>query len=307
MKLDLAKFDLNLLVAFETLITERGVTRAGRAMGITQAAMSNTLRRLRDIFDDPLFVKSGNRMEPTARALELAGPVEKALEHVRQALGQGRFNAQEADHLFRIGMVDYASSLLLPPLLERFAEIAPRVVIELVDTGGADESVILENGVADLVVSRFQWVPNAIVLHRFCEMEYVCVFRKDYPLEGDYLSLEEFLAARHVHFYPRGMDSTVVDEALQQLGHSKRNIIARTFTLALIPHMLAKSDMMAVIPSGTAKYVAQGLDLRIEPLPFETPSLRMAMAWHPRTDRSPPNIWLREQVKEIMETYGERC
>ncbi|MBF0212178.1 MAG: LysR family transcriptional regulator [Magnetococcales bacterium] len=302
---DLVRFDLNLLVAFDVLMTERGVTRAGRRLGITQAAMSNTLRRLRDIFDDPLFVKIGLRMEPTARALELAGPVERALREVRQALNQERFDPIHAQHLFRIGMVDYASVLLLAPLVELLRQKAPGVAVELVDIGGEEERTVLESGAADLVFSRFQWVPPNILLHRVFQMQFACIYRQNHPLVPDgKLTLESFLAADHVHFYPRGMTSTVVDEALANLGRS-RSIKARMYSLGVIPFMVAQSDVMAVLPDRVARQLAKPLGLRVAPVPVSTPSLRMAIAWHPRTEKSPPNIWLREQVKQLLEQPEE--
>ncbi|MEO5331608.1 MAG: LysR family transcriptional regulator [Magnetococcus sp. YQC-5] len=298
---DLVRFDLNLLVAFDVLLTERGVTRAGRRLGITQAAMSNTLRRLRDIFADPLFVKIGLRMEPTARALELAGPVERALKEVRQALNQERFDPTQDQHLFRIGMVDYAAILLLTPLMEFLRQKAPGVVVELVDIGGEDERAVLENGAADLVFSRFQWVPPNIQLHRVFQMQYACIFRAGHPLVPDgRLTLEAFLAADHVHFYPRGMTSTVVDETLAHMGRS-RSIKARLYSLGVLPFMVAQSDMMAILPDRVAQLVSTPLGLGVAPVPVNTPPLRMALAWHPRTEKSPPNIWLREEVKTLLE------
>ncbi|MBF0285198.1 MAG: LysR family transcriptional regulator [Magnetococcales bacterium] len=302
MKHKLAKVDLNLLVAFDTLMTERGVTRAGRTLGITQAAMSNTLRRLRELFDDPLFVKVGQRMEPTARALELAGPVERALEQVRSALHQERFDPSESRQLFRIGMVDYASAMLLPRMLAHLDQIAPGVSIEVLDPGGHDEVAMLESGGADLVLSRFQWVPPKVLIHRLFQMDYVCIFRQDHPLvPGNApLTLEAFLAARHVHYYPRGMENTAVDEALTQMGLERR-IPGRLHSLVMVPYLLAESDLMAIVPAATAWYIAPPLKLRVEPIPIKQPKLRMAMAWHPRTDKSPAHIWLREEVKTILE------
>ncbi len=296
---DLVRFDLNLLVAFDTLMTERGVTRAGRVLGITQAAMSNTLRRLRDIFDDPLFVKTGLRMEPTARALELAEPVRRALREVRSALSQERFDPSRSGYMFRIGMVDYAAAMLLPVLLPFLQREAPGVTLELVDIGADEESSALESGTVDLVLSRFQWVPPKVLLHRFFQTRYVCICRPDHPLVGDVLTLEAFLQARHVHYFPRGMTTTVVDEALAAMG-LKRDIQARLYSLSLVPFMVAESDLLAIMPEVSARYVAEPLGLKILSIPVETPNLRLAIAWHPRSDRSPPNIWLREQVKRLM-------
>lgn len=298
---DLVKFDLNLLLAFDTLMTERGVTRAGKVLGITQAAMSNTLRRLREIFDDPLFVKTGQRMEPTAKAMELSTPISQALFHVRQALDQERFEAHRATQVFRIGTVDYAAASLLPLLLPQLQQDAPGISLEVVDVGGEGEVSVLESGTVDLVFSRFQWVPPKVLLHRFFMWEYVCLARQNHPLiPGGKLTVEAMSQARFVHYYPAGMDSTVVDEALAEMGRQRR-IVARLSTFGMVPFLVAGSDLMAIMPEGTAHYVAPPLGLQVVRLPFKTSKLRLAMAWHPRSEKNPANIWLRNQIRVLME------
>ncbi|MBF0160276.1 MAG: LysR family transcriptional regulator [Magnetococcales bacterium] len=296
----LSKMDINLLVAFDSLMTENGVTRAGRTLGITQAAMSNTLRRLREIFDDPLFIKKGHRMEPTARAMELHHVVRNALFYAQRALTVSHFDPSQLKHTFRIGMVDYAAALLLMPLVNLMAKQAPGVSIELVDTGGIDEVILLEQGRVDLIFSRFQWVPVKVLLYRLFNINYVCLFRRGHPLmQEDSFTLDTMLDARYIHYFPRGMESTVVDESLAELGY-KRQIIARLNSFATVPILVANSDIMALVPSCTAVYLSQSMELEWTKLPIKTAPLRMAMAWHPRTDRDPPNIWMREQVKQIL-------
>lgn len=301
---DLNRFDLNLLVAFDTLMTERGVTRAGKVMGITQAAMSNTLRRLRDVFGDPLFVKSGLRMEPTARALELAGPVRRALLEVHQTLAQKPFDPAQSDYVFRIGMVDYAAAMLLPKLQPIVQKKAPGVNLEVVDVGGGvdDEIAALESATADLVFSRFQWISPKVMLHRLFETSYVCIHRSDHPLvkEGT-LTLDAFLQAPHIHYYPKGMTGTVVDDMLAQMGKSRR-IQARLHSLSLIPFILAESDFMAVMPEASTLMLTNSLALKVSKLPFETPKLRLAIAWHPRSDKSPSHIWLRSEIIKLFDS-----
>ncbi|MEO5376193.1 MAG: LysR family transcriptional regulator [Magnetococcus sp. DMHC-6] len=300
MKSDLGNFDLNLLVAFDTLMTERGVTRAGRILGITQAAMSNTLRRLREIFGDPLFIKTGHRMDPTPRAMELAEPVALALKQVRQALDQEIFDPSRSKQVFRIGLVDYAAMVLLPTLLEKLLVLAPGVTVDLVDLGAEGDVHGLENGVVDLVVGRFRMVPNTLRLHRLLDMTYVCVYRKGHPLVGEALTLENFLAARHVHYYPRGLHNTVVDLALSQQGLERR-VVSRLFSLSLLPYLVSSSDLFAVLPDRVADLVAKSFPLGISKLPFTTDPLNIGLAWHPRTDKSLANIWLRDRVKEVFD------
>ncbi|HIJ84908.1 MAG TPA: LysR family transcriptional regulator [Magnetococcales bacterium] len=303
MRNELQNFDLNLLLAFETLFIERGVTRAGNVLGITQAAMSNTLRRLRTIFNDPLFIKDGNRMEPTALALELSGSISASLGEMRQILEIESFDPQSSRTVFRIGAVDYAAAVLLPTLLKRLQNTAPHISVELVDCGGEEERRFLESGEVDLLFSRFQDISTCKEsLKRLFEMRYVCLYRTGHPLVvGRKLTLETFLQAKHVHYYPGGMVTTVVDEALAQMGKS-RHIVARLFSLSLIPFIVHDSDLMAIVPDGVARFIAGPLNLTIAPIPFDTPPLRLAMAWHPRTENSVQHTWLRQQVLAVLES-----
>lgn len=302
MKIELQNFDLNLLLAFETLFIERGVTRAGNILGITQAAMSNTLRRLRTIFNDPLFVKDGNRMEPTALALEISGPIRAALREMRQILEVEDFNPLTSPSVFRLGVVDYSSALLVGPLLQRLRSISPNMTIELVDVGGADEERFLESGEVDLIFSRFQGTAmHKDSLKRLFEMRYICLHRPNHPkVMGGKITLEAFLEAGHVHYYPKGMVTTVVDEALAQMGKSRR-IEARLFSLSLLPFLVQGSDLLAIIPDGVAHVIKGPMNLSTVPVPLPTPPLRMAVAWHPRTEHSTQHIWLRQQVLMVLE------
>lgn len=300
MRTELQNFDLNLLLAFETLFIERGVTRAGNVLGITQAAMSNTLRRLRIIFNDPLFIKEGNRMEPTALALELSGPIEAALKEMRLIFEAESFNPKKSRTIFRLGLVDYSAAILLPTLLERLKVAGPHISLDLIDIGGEDEARFLESGDVDLIFSRFQNVTHKASLKRLYEMRYVCLYRPGHPLipNGE-LTLDAFLMADHVHYYPKGMVTTVVDEALAQMGKSRR-IVARLFSLSMVPFLVNSSDMLAIVPDGVAQCVAEPLHLSIAPVPVETPLLRLAVAWHARTHNSAGHVWLRQQVLSVL-------
>lgn len=293
---NLSQFDLNLLVAFNTLMTERGVTRAGRVLGITQAAMSNTLRRLRDTFGDPLFIKSGLRMEPTARALELAEPISRALYHTKRVLDQECFDPVNAQHTFRLGVIDCVASAFLPKLMVQLANNAPGITIEMVDVGSHEQAVLLEQGGVDLSVAWFQWVAGGeLLMQRLFQMEYACLSRPGNPMVGDTLTLEGFLKARHIQYYPRGLETTPVDESLFQMGHT-RTIVTKFFSPSTVPYLVSNSDMLAVIPNPFADFLAKPLGLRVDSIPFKTAPLHIAMAWHPRSKNNPADTWFRAQV-----------
>ncbi|MBF0160275.1 MAG: LysR family transcriptional regulator [Magnetococcales bacterium] len=296
----LNQFDLNLLVAFNVLMHERGVTKASRVLGITQAAMSNTLRRLRDTFNDPLFIKSGHRMEPTARALEVAGQIDQALFYIYQAFGQGKFEAATARQMFRIAIDDEVATILLPSLLQLLETTAPETVLELVDVDFANPLEGLESGIADLIITRVQNQNFSISPHYIFPMTFTCLFRRNHPILQDKIDMDSYLAVRHVQFTPNGFgNQSIVDETLTQMGHT-RNVATRLTAMGMLPFLLKDCDLVATVPVMTAKAMVKSFDLITAPIPFTIPAMPVGMLWHRRTDRTPAYIWLRRQMDDLM-------
>ncbi|MBF0421701.1 MAG: LysR family transcriptional regulator [Magnetococcales bacterium] len=303
----LQKIDLNLLVAFDVLMTERSVTQAGRVLGITQAAMSNTLKRLRQTFGDPLFTKHGHSMVPTAQAIKLSEPIVSALNHAQLILKREQFIPASADRLFRVAISDCISSSLVPSLLSRLRAIAPNIRLEMVEPEGTKHEKLLERGEADLLISWFQWVaPGKLYLHRLFEMQCVCLARSGNPHVGEKLTLEGFLAADHIQFFPPQLKTTPVDEALLQQGRF-RKVVCSFSNSSIIPHLIANSDLLTVLPDRHAHYLAQGTNLQVHSLPLDVMPLRIAMAWHARSEDSPPERWLRSVILDLFaDTQSER-
>ncbi|MBF0448610.1 MAG: LysR family transcriptional regulator [Magnetococcales bacterium] len=296
-----SQLDLNLLVAFDTLMTERSVTRSGQVLGITQAAMSNTLRRLRDTFDNPLFIKKGAQMEPTPRAMELSIPITKALYHVGELLNNRDFIPENSTHLFRIAIVECLTSTVLHPLLSILSAQAPNISITVLNCSENRQTSLLDRGEADLVISWFNWMPpKKIQRHHLFKMDFVCLSRRGNPLtnSSSTLTLEKFINARHVQYYPQGMDRNPVDESLEKIGKS-RKIVTTLSASNAIPQLISRSDLLTVLPRKEALLFQSHFPLNIHPLPFETEPLEIAMSWHKRTDTSLPDIWLREQIKQL--------
>ncbi|MBF0107742.1 MAG: LysR family transcriptional regulator [Magnetococcales bacterium] len=302
MKNNLQKVDLNLLVAFDVLMTERSVTQAGRVLGITQAAMSNTLKRLRQTFNDPLFIKLGHSMAPTALALKLSEPITKALDHAQSILKREHFDPGSANRLFRIAISECISAPLLPILLQTLRRVAPGVHLEILEPGGREQTRILDRGEADLLITWFQWVTAGKVhLHRLFDLDFVCIARPGNPHAPEHLSLDGFLAAEHVQYLPPDLTTTPVDEALKQLGHS-RKIVCNLNSASILPHLIASTDFLSVLPDHHARFLASGMNLTVHPLPFKVMPLRIAMAWHSRTDESLPDRWMRQTIIDLFDS-----
>ena len=203
--MDLAGFDLNLLKAFDALYAERHVTHAGLRVGLSQSAMSGALTRLREVFQDELFVRTATGMQPTPRAHDLAGPVADALRIVRGALQVEGFDPGTADHTFTIAMTDYAAFVLLPPLLTRLSTEAPRVDLRVRGMFGRDEAVaLLDGGEADLAVGVSTDVSARILARPLFREGFACVARCGHPAFAGGVSLGAFVAAPHLLVSPEG-------------------------------------------------------------------------------------------------------
>ncbi|MDE1180763.1 LysR family transcriptional regulator [Paraburkholderia sp.] len=179
--------DLNLLKVFEALMTEGAVTRAATKLSLTQPAVSNALSRLRDAFDDPLFVRSGAGVAPTQRAIALWGPVGESLSRIRGALDEQTFFPEHAQTSFSLSMSDYVAGIVLPRLITRFAANAPGVQVHSVPNILIDAPVLLEDNRVDCLIGVYinETLPPAHIRSRsLWAVEYACVMRRGHPLAG---------------------------------------------------------------------------------------------------------------------------
>src|SRR5437764_10567920 len=203
--MDIRGVDLNLLKAFDALISERAVTRAAGRIGLSQPAMSHALSRLRTLFADDLFVRTQSGMEPTAHAREIAPLVAAAIEHIEAALNLGvGFDPAKSAGIFTAGMAEYAEVALVGRLARAFAGEAPRATLRLLPLNGADAAEQLERGAIDVAVAHLRALPNAIESRTLLRDPFVVVVRKGHPLTAEPLTVEAYAAQGHVLVSPRG-------------------------------------------------------------------------------------------------------
>jgi DNA-binding transcriptional LysR family regulator len=298
--MDIRAVDLNLLKAFDALMTERAVTRAAGRIGLSQPAMSHALSRLRDLFADDLFVRSPAGMEPTARAREIAALVTAAIDHIDAALNPGTgFDPAQSERIFTAGMAEYAEV----PLVERLAEVssrdAPRATLRLLPMTGAEAAERLDRETVDVVVAhlggRLAALPQRFdSAALFCD-PFVVVARRGHPLLSQPLSVESYAGSRHVLVSPRGDTTGAVDRPLAGYGLSRRIQLLVATYLAL-PAVLEATDLIATVPERTARRVAAA-GFEIRPLPIDL-AVTVAMAWHRRNARAPAHLWFRGLLSE---------
>lgn len=307
------KIELYLVRAFHILITERSVSRAALKLQSTQPAVSAQLKRLRTLLGDPLLVRSGQGMAPTAVATALLPAAAQVLQGA-QALFGGQaslraFDAPLAADRFRIAASDYLDPLFLPELVARVRALAPGVTLDLLPlTRDYDYRSHLARGDVDLVVGNWLEPPAEMHLGRLLSDEIVCLVAEQHPAvtHPRGWTLQRYLASDHVaptplHPGARG----VVDDHLAAQGLQRR-IAVRSPHFGLTPLMVARSNL--VLTTGRqfcSRYVGQ-FPVRIVRCPVEFPPLRYYLLWHEVTHASPALRWLRERVREVSEELSRR-
>ena len=298
--MDVAGFDLNLLKAFEALYAERHVTHAGQRIGLSQSAMSGALTRLREVFQDELFVRSPAGMQPTPRADDLAGPVSAALRLMRHVLQADTFDPAAADHTVTVAMNDYAAFVLLPPLLARLACEAPRLDLRVRGIFGRAEALdLLDSGEANLAIGYPVEASGRILVHPLLDEGFACIARLGHPAFAEGAHLAAFAAAPHLLVSPEGDRMGLVDRELAALGLQRRIVLSLPQFL-VAPFVVAETDLVATIATRVARrFAAAGLGIAAHPPPIPLPGWTLSMMWHRRVDEHPATIWLRDRIAEV--------
>lgn len=295
--MDIRAVDLNLLKAFDALIRERAVTRAAGRIGLSQPAMSHALSRLRSLFADDLFVRTPDRMEPTARAREIAPLVSAAIEHIEAALNLGvGFDPAKSTGIFTAGMAEYAEVALVGRLARSFAQQATRATLRLTPVTGAEAAEQLDSGAIDVAVSHLRVLPSHIESKVLVHDPFVLIARRRHRVAAQALSIEAYAALDHILVSPRGDTSGAVDRALADFG-LKRRVALLVATYLALPAVLATSDLVATVPQRAARQLAAIAEIAIMPLPIDL-SVTVSMAWHRRATSEPAQAWFRSLLIE---------
>lgn len=292
MRLD--SFDLNLLVAFDVLLEERSVTRAAHRLNVTQPAMSASLKRLREAFEDEILVQHGKNMIPTPHALELAPRVGAAILELRTIISAGTaFDPATSRRRFRIEASDYITTVLIVPLLEILNCEAPGIGLDLsVPDEGTSERMV--GGDIDLLLTPEQFLGTDHPRDLLFEERHVVVGWTGNPAMRRPLTEREFLASGHVAVQIGGRD-TFIEGVLQDMGLQRRvEVTAPSFIQA--PWLLRGTNRLALMHERLARIVAPGLSLTISEPPFELPVMREMMQFHAAREGDAAVRWLRAKL-----------
>ena len=295
--------DLNLLRVFDAVMTEQNLTRAASRLAMTQPAVSNALRRLRDALNDELLIRTAHGVKPTPRAEELWPAVRNALANLEAAVAPTEFDISKVQATFRMAMADATAVLLLPTLVRSIEREAPGVNVRMVPLTTREPRPMLLRGDIDLAVGFFPGVvaqlaggPDTPIRHeRLYSGRYVCVMRKGHPLANKELTLDAYCASNHLLVSFSGRAHGLTDEALAQLGRERRILLTvnQFFTAGRV---VVNSDLITVLPRHLVASTGMPGALITKELPFTLPDVHVDMLWHERDARSPAHKWLRAQL-----------
>lgn len=298
----LIRADLNLLVAMQALLEERNVTRAAERLYITQPALSKTLQKLRDLFDDELFTRAPYGLVPTPKALEIEQLLPGLLGQLNQLIGGADFVPAEYEGHFRIAMPENLSVWLMPLLLEKVALVAPKITLHIEDPSQhfIDD---LTSGRVDFAFHVAKNYPGAIYVDVLGDVESSCLVRKDHPLvqEGE-VSLREFLAYPHLRLYLARLtkeDVGLVDERLSELGLVRR-IVMETTHLATCLGALQATDAIMVASKGAVDHSGGGVVALPVPSELAVQGLQFGLVYHRRVMGHEPHLWLKALIVELL-------
>lgn len=295
---DIRTTDLNLLKAFDALMDERSVTRAAARLSLTQPAVSGMLTRLREAFDDPLFVRSQRGVTPTLRAHSLAAGVKRVLADIENMLQPSAFDAATAQLTFSVAATDYALRAVMLPLVRALRPVAPGVRVAVRPLDEEQLASQFERGDIDMALITPDTAKADLHARTLYEESYVCTLRADHPeVRNGPLSVDRFCALEHVLVsYAGDPFRGATDTALNRLGRSRQVVLSLNNFLVL-PELLRTSDLVAVVP----RRLVQDTDgLAILNPPLEIQGFTKLAVWHERTHRDPGQQWVRQLLFDTV-------
>jgi DNA-binding transcriptional LysR family regulator len=296
----LSQVDLNLFVVLEAIYREGNITRAGQQMNLTQPAISHALKRLRDLLQDPLFVRQGPHMVPTPFTRNMIEQVRQALQILEVNLSQSRnFVPEHTRRNFHLSLWEYAEALILPPLLRRLTHAAPGMSITTSRVKRRDLETELASGSVDLAIdipmtmsdrTRHKWLLNE---------PFVVIARQGHPAIVDKLDLDTYLGQRHIQVSSRRHGPSQIDIELSRRG-LRRHVFLRSqhnYTACMVVSM---TDMLLTLAERHAQLLNPGLMNQVHPFPLQAPRLEAHLYWHESVENDPANRWLREEIEKAL-------
>jgi DNA-binding transcriptional LysR family regulator len=302
LKSELGSLDLDLLLVFDAVMTDASLSKAAKRLGMAQPTVSNSLARLRVIFGDPLFERTGHGVRPTARALELVDPFGIAISALKLAVSKpSEFTPASIDRTFILEVRSDLECLIAQPLIEQMRSQAPRASCYI--TGGRVGRVDrdLSHGDPELAIDTELSSSQGVQCQILLEDERAVIARPQHPGIAGQLTAEVYAKLEHIVIARSGPDDkSSLAMALERNGY-RRNVRCAVTDTSAIPHLVRSSDLVATMNRRLAREFARRYDLEIFDLPISLPAIRFHLIWHRRYDGDAGHRWLRSLIKGVCE------
>ncbi len=309
--MNLSEIDLNLLVHLDVLLREQNVTKAANHLGITQPAMSNGLKRLRLLFEDPLLVRTSDGMAPTKLAISLKPAVREILSNIERVVHPEKDFDPLSQRVFRVMASDYAESTLIPLVLSEIRKLAPNITLDVLTPSDVSFEDV-EQGRVDMAINRFDSLPQSFHQKTLWSDSFSCLMSPHNNLV-DRFDLDGYLQSDHIWVSKTGFGVGVgvnpndvqrlgwVDEALAKLGAKRRiSVFTRHYQVAML--LAQQHDLIATLPSRAARLKTESAKLIVKEPPFEIPPFELKMAWSPLLHHNADHQWLRRLISNLAES-----
>lgn len=294
----LNRLDLNLLRVFDTIYREGSLTRAARALHLTQPAVSHSLARLREHFDDPLFTRQGNQMVPTPLARRFLESMRPGLTQIQSAVNQFHaFDPATQRKTYSLGLRDVLESTFLPHLMKRLDDY-PELEIVSQRIARRDMETLLAAGKLDFAVDVLLPISDQTAHELLRRDRLVVIAREGHPLTDENMTMDSYLAARHVLVSSRPEGPGIEDFELSRLG-VHRNIRLRCQHYYAACRVVEETDLLLTMPEIYARIIAERANIRLLTPPADLPAIDVHLYWHKAYEREPALIWFREQLHQI--------
>ena len=304
--INLSRIDLNLLVVLEAIVAEGGVSRAAERLNLTQPAVSHALARLRELFDDPLFVREGRSLAPTALTKRLVEPLRQSLQSLGALIEKGEsFDPARSETSFTVSMRDPMEVLILPDLMQRLGRTAPGVDLRTVQVRRRSLESGLSDGTIDAAFDVALPLSERIHRERVSADYFVVAVRKAHPRVRPGFTLATYLAEKHVMVTSRRRGPGAEDIELGQHG-KRRHVSLRCRNYLAAFRVVAESDLVLTMTARYARLLPGGSGVRVLRMPLRMPTLDLFLYWHDRVDADPANRWLRLQLVAALGKTARR-
>lgn len=293
-----------MLVAFDALYDARSVTRAAERLALTQPTVSGMLTRLRDLFGDPLFVRTQHGVLPTPRADDLSEPIKALLSDAEELIAPAEFDPTSATVTVSISANDYMQHSVIVPLIRSLRKNAPGIRLAILPAYIAGLTDKLARGAIDLAVTTPEFAGTDLPRILLYTERYVCVTRKGHPLNGKKLSLEDFCQFDHIIVSPTGGSfEGPADQALADLG-ARRKVSVSVPSFYVLLETIRADNFLALVPERLLRGRTSGLKL-FEP-PITIPDFDVIACWHHRVDKDPAQRWLRGVMGSVAAGFSPK-